>query len=55
MSHMDLLQTNTQTPKLSDLLGGKLLLNTSIENYYDLILLLRAGISKASAESIRTS
>ncbi|WP_069658655.1 type II RES/Xre toxin-antitoxin system antitoxin [Arcticibacter eurypsychrophilus] len=49
---MDLLQTNTHPPELSDLLGGKLLLNTSIKSYYDLILLSRAGISKASAESV---
>lgn len=49
---MDLLQKKIQPPGLSDLLGGKLLLNASIKNYYDLILLSRVGISKASAESV---
>jgi putative toxin-antitoxin system antitoxin component (TIGR02293 family) len=37
---------------LTDFLGGKSLLNTSITTYYDLILLSRIGISKASAESL---
>lgn len=49
---MDSLEKKTQSPGFSDLLGGKLLLNASIENYYDLILLSRAGITKASADSV---
>lgn len=49
---MSLLQKKSPTPKLNDLLGGKPLLNTSIRNYYDLVLLSRTGISKASAESV---
>ena len=48
---MDLLQKTT-IPSFSDLLGGTLLLNTPIHNYYDLILLSRTGITKASAESV---
>lgn len=49
---MDLLQKKLQTPGIIELLGGNLLLNASIKNYYDLILLSRAGVSKASAESV---
>ncbi|SDM36518.1 type II RES/Xre toxin-antitoxin system antitoxin [Pedobacter antarcticus] len=41
-----------RTPGISDLLGGALSLGISIKNYYDLILLSRTGISKASAESV---
>ena len=52
MSHMDTIQKNTAPMSFSDFLGGKLLLNASIKNYYDLILLSRVGISKASAESL---
>jgi len=39
-------------PQFSDLLGGKPLFDTSINNSYDLILLSRTGITKASAESV---
>ena len=49
---MDLLNKKIRTPGISELLGGSLLLNASIKNYYDLIILSRAGISKASAESV---
>jgi putative toxin-antitoxin system antitoxin component (TIGR02293 family) len=49
---MNFIQEKPVTPKLNDLLGGKLLLDASINNYYDLILLARAGISKASVESV---
>lgn len=49
---MELLQKKTLPPSFNDLLGGKNLLNTSINNYYDLILLSRIGITKASAESV---
>ena len=49
---MELLQKNTSQWRFSDFLGGEVLLNVSINSYYDLILLSRAGISKASAESL---
>ena len=49
---MDLTHNKIQAPGISELLGGVASLNTSIKNYYDLILLSRAGISKASAESV---
>lgn len=39
-------------PDFNDLLGGKLLFDSSINNNYDLILLSRSGITKASAESV---
>jgi len=49
---MNLLNEKIQAPGISELLGGSRLLNASIKNYYDLIILSRAGISKASAESV---
>ena len=52
MSRMDLIHKKIQRPGISELLGGVLLLNTSIKNYYDLILLSRVGITTASAESV---
>lgn len=52
MSYMNLLNEKIQAPGISELLGGSRLLNASIKNYYDLIILSRAGISKASAESV---
>ena len=52
MSYMNLLDKKIQAPGISELLGGSRLLNASIKNYYDLIILSRAGISKASAESV---
>ncbi|MCX2481836.1 DUF2384 domain-containing protein [Pedobacter sp. MC2016-15] len=42
----------TSSSELTDLLGNMLLLDDSIKNYYDLILLSRSGISKAAAESV---
>ncbi|MET3112291.1 putative toxin-antitoxin system antitoxin component (TIGR02293 family) [Pedobacter sp. CG_S7] len=52
MSHMEGLQKKTIPMSFSDFLGGKLLLNASIKNHYDLILLSRVRISKASVESL---
>jgi putative toxin-antitoxin system antitoxin component (TIGR02293 family) len=49
---MELIKKKPRLPSFSDFLGGKLLLNTSIKNYYDLVILSRTGISKASAESV---
>ncbi|MEJ7559330.1 MAG: antitoxin Xre/MbcA/ParS toxin-binding domain-containing protein [Pedobacter sp.] len=49
---MGIIQKKPHRPGISDLLGGTLSLDISIKNYYDLILLARAGISKASAESV---
>jgi len=49
---MSLIHEKTYKPRISDLLGGALSLAIPIKNYYDLILLSRAGISKASAESV---
>ncbi|GGI23856.1 type II RES/Xre toxin-antitoxin system antitoxin [Pedobacter mendelii] len=49
---MNLVHKKIHKPGISDLLGGALSLGISIKNYYDLILLSRAGISKASAESV---
>lgn len=49
---MKLVQKHTEVPSFSDFLGGKRILKAVIENYYDLILLSRTGISKASAESV---
>jgi putative toxin-antitoxin system antitoxin component (TIGR02293 family) len=49
---MDTIQKDTDALSLTDFLGGKLLLNSSISNNYDLIILSREGISKASAESL---
>ena len=49
---MNLLNEKIQAPGISELLGGSRLLNASIKNYYDLIILSREGISKASAESV---
>ena len=49
---MSLIHERTYKPRISDLLGGALSLAIPIKNYYDLILLSRAGISKASAESV---
>ncbi|MCX2477410.1 DUF2384 domain-containing protein [Pedobacter sp. MC2016-05] len=49
---MDLINKKIYKPRISDLLGGALSLAIPIKNYYDLILLSRAGISKASAESV---
>ncbi|TDO19329.1 type II RES/Xre toxin-antitoxin system antitoxin [Pedobacter duraquae] len=45
---MELDHKNKQIPSFSDFLGGKLL----FKNYYDLILLSKTGLSKASAESV---
>ncbi|MGY3055627.1 putative toxin-antitoxin system antitoxin component (TIGR02293 family) [Pedobacter sp. UYEF25] len=49
---MDVAQNKIQAPGISELLGGVSSLKISIQNYYDLVLLSRAGISKASAESV---
>lgn len=49
---MGAFQKNTESLCLTDILGGEILLNTSINNNYDLIILSREGISKASAESV---
>ncbi|RZK36262.1 MAG: DUF2384 domain-containing protein [Pedobacter sp.] len=49
---MNLIHEKIYKPRISDLLGGALSLAIPIKNYYDLILLSRAGISKASAESV---
>lgn len=49
---METIQKNIASMSLSDLLGGKLMLNTPIKNSYDLIKLSRIGISKASTESL---
>ncbi len=49
---MDSIRKKIQAPGISELLGGVLSLNSSIKNYYDLILLSRAGISRASADSV---
>jgi len=49
---MDLIHEKIYKPRIGDLLGGALSLAIPIKNYYDLILLSRAGISKASAESV---
>jgi len=49
---MNLIHEKIYKPRISDLLGGALALAIPIKNYYDLILLSRAGISKASAESV---
>lgn len=39
-------------PGLKELLGGDLVHDLVIKNYYDLVLLARTGISRASAESV---
>lgn len=49
---MNLIHEKIYKPAISDLLGGALSLAIPIKNYYDLILLSRAGVSKASAESV---
>jgi hypothetical protein len=49
---MDTIRKTTDQLSFSDLLGGQRLLNVSISNYYDLVILSRVGISKASAESL---
>jgi hypothetical protein len=49
---MKLIQSTTPIPSFSDFLGGNLLIDIPIKNYYDLVLLSRNGISKASAESV---
>jgi len=49
---MDTTHKNTTSMSISDFLGGQVLLNATINNYYDLILLSRVGVSKASAESL---
>jgi putative toxin-antitoxin system antitoxin component (TIGR02293 family) len=49
---MKLVQSTTPIPSFNDFLGGNLLIDIPIKNYYDLVLLSRNGISKASAESV---
>jgi putative toxin-antitoxin system antitoxin component (TIGR02293 family) len=49
---MNVLPRKDQMLGLIELLGGPMLLNASIESYYDLISLSRVGITKASAESV---
>jgi putative toxin-antitoxin system antitoxin component (TIGR02293 family) len=52
MAKMNTIRKTTDQLSFSDLLGGQRLLNVSISNYYDLVILSRVGISKASAESL---